>query len=288
MSDNIKGCLWMLGGIGWFSLLAVSSREVGTSLSTFEILFFRSLVGTVLVVTICVATGRHHIFTTTRFDLHLIRNIGHFTGQNLWLHAINLIPLSLLFALEFTSPIWVIFLSALLLGERLTPIKILCAALGFLGVCVTTMPWAGTVNIGLLTALMSAFFFAISAVYTKRLTLNVDTATILFWLCVMQSIMAMPFVFWDGSVTIPDGATMIWIALIAVSGLTAHFCLTTALSLAPASLVMPIDFGRLPLIAIVGALIYAEPLKIQILLGAAIIFAANYMNVRTQKPTDHN
>ena len=67
--------------------------------------------------------------------------------------------------------------------------------------------------------------------------------------------------------------------MIAVAGLVAHFCLTTALSLAPATIVMPIDFTRLPVIAIVGMLLYAEPLDPFVLLGAALIFGANYYNI---------
>lgn len=282
MSQNLKGCFWMLGAILWFSLLAISSREVGTTLTTFEILFYRSVIGTVLILSGCLVTNRLNSLSFRRFDLHLIRNLGHFTGQNLWLYAINLITLSQLFALEFTSPIWVMFLSALLLGERLTSVKLFCSALGFLGVCIVTSPWSGAFNFGLATALMSAFCFAISAVYTKRLTQHTNTATILFWLCVLQSAMALPLVLWDGQIGLPDARQLVWICLIAISGLTAHFCLTSALKSAPATLVMPIDFGRLPLIAIIGAIFYAEPLEIQILLGAAFIFIANYINVRTQ------
>jgi len=59
----------------------------------------------------------------------------------------------------------------------------------------------------------------------------------------------------------------------------AHFCLTTALSLAPATVVMPVDFIRLPVIATVGMLFYAEAIDIYVFVGAAIIFAGNYMNI---------
>ncbi|MDG2452467.1 MAG: EamA family transporter, partial [Paracoccaceae bacterium] len=58
-----------------------------------------------------------------------------------------------------------------------------------------------------------------------------------------------------------------------------HFCLTKALGLAPATVVMPIDFARLPVIAIIGLLVYSEPLEWAVMLGAILIFLANYLNV---------
>ncbi|MCP4824396.1 MAG: EamA family transporter, partial [Shimia sp.] len=62
----------------------------------------------------------------------------------------------------------------------------------------------------------------------------------------------------------------------------AHYCLTTALRLAPASVVMPIDFIRLPLIAVVGMTLYGEQIDIWVLVGAAVIFAGNYLNILSQ------
>lgn len=68
--------------------------------------------------------------------------------------------------------------------------------------------------------------------------------------------------------------------MVAVTGLTAHFSLTTALGLAPAMLVAPMEFARLPLIALVGVWLYAEPLDPMVFLGAALIFSANIWNLR--------
>ena len=77
----------------------------------------------------------------------------------------------------------------------------------------------------------------------------------------------------------PEVAQMPLLLLIGVAGLMAHFCLTNALSIAPATVVVPIDFVRLPLIAVIGMLVYAEALDIWVFIGGAIIFAGNYMNL---------
>ncbi len=80
-------------------------------------------------------------------------------------------------------------------------------------------------------------------------------------------------------IALPSGESWPWVVLIAAAGLLAHYCLTNALKLAPATVVIPIDFTRLPIIAIVGMLLYKEPLDPMVLLGATIIFGANYYNI---------
>ena len=89
----------------------------------------------------------------------------------------------------------------------------------------------------------------------------------------------------DGDIALPAAESWPLVSLIAVAGLVAHFCLTTALGLAPAPVVMPIDFTRLPLVALVGMLVYGEVLDPYVFLGAAIIFGANYFNILRETRT---
>jgi drug/metabolite transporter (DMT)-like permease len=80
---------------------------------------------------------------------------------------------------------------------------------------------------------------------------------------------------------LPNLATLPWLALIGISGITAHFSLTTALSLAPASTVVPVDFARLPIIAVVGAMFYDEQVALSLFVGAALIFLGIWINLRS-------
>jgi drug/metabolite transporter (DMT)-like permease len=95
----------------------------------------------------------------------------------------------------------------------------------------------------------------------------------------MQVIFGLISAGFDGDIALPTSQTLPWVVIIGFAGLTAHFCLTKALSIAPASVVMPIDFARLPIIAIVGIILYAEPIDTLVLVGGVIIFAANYLNI---------
>ena len=270
----------MLGSIASFTAMAIAGRAVGHRHDTFEIMFYRSAIGVVVVLAVILATGRRSEVTTRNLPLQVLRNVAHFSGQNLWFLAILTIPLAQVFALEFTSPLWVLLLAPLVLGERVRPAQYAVALVGFGGVLVVAQPFSGNLSLGLLWAMSAAVFFAITAVATRRLTRNETVIGILFWLTLMQLVFGAVCAGFDGDVAWPTAATLPWLVLIGLAGLCAHFCLTKALALAPASTVMPVDFVRLPLIAGIGAVFYAEPLDPLILLGGAIIAGAAWANLR--------
>ncbi len=282
MSDTFKAALWMSGAIFSFTSMAVAGRAVSLELDTFEIMMYRSFVGVIIVLCVARATGTHTQINLDRLGLHFIRNISHFAGQNLWFYSITVIPLAQVFALEFTSPLWAILLAPLILGERITPVGALAAIVGFAGILVVARPSPGTFEIGQFTAALAAIGFALSALFTRRLTRTATITCILFYLTVMQAGFGLISAGIDGDIALPSVASVPWLVLIGCAGLLAHFCLTSALRLAPATVVMPIDFIRLPLIAVVGVLLYDEPIDIFVVLGALMIFGGNYLNIWTQ------
>jgi drug/metabolite transporter (DMT)-like permease len=287
MNPILKAAVWMLGAIASFSTMAVAGREVSFALDTFEIMLFRSAVGVIIVAFAAIAFGTWRQISREQFSLHFFRNIMHFIGQNLWFYAVTVIPLAQVFALEFTSPIWVILLSPLILGERITLVRAVAALMGFLGVLVVTRPDMAGVNVGVTMAASSAIFFAFTIIFTKRLTRTQSITCILFYLTVLQLGFGLITAGYDGDIALPNTETLPWLVLIGVAGLLAHFCITNALAIAPATVVVPIDFVRLPVIAIIGMLVYGEALDLWLLLGAGIIFAGNYLNIwsETRGPT---
>lgn len=280
-NPTLQAAVWMIGAIVSFSSMAVAGRAVSFELDTFEVLLYRSLIGIVIVLGVGAIAGSLGQINARFFSTHLIRNIFHFAGQNLWYFALTVIPLAQVFALEFTSPLWVIALSPLLLGERLTPVRVLAGILGFIGVLIVARPGAETLSWGLVAAALSAVGFAGSAIFTKKLTRHTSLTNILFWLVVMQAVFGLICAGYDGAIELPSGLTWPWLMLIGIGGLLAHFCLTKALSIAPASTVIPFDFARLPLIAVVGMLFYNEPLNMFVFIGAGVIFLANVINIRS-------
>ena len=274
-----KAALWMTGAIASFSSMAVAGRELSMTHDTFEIMFYRSLVGICVVALILSVSRKWHQITTNRLVEHGIRNVLHFTGQNLWFYAVTVIPLAQVFALEFTQPIWVILLSPLLLRERLTAIRVTSALIGFAGILIVARPGTATLSPGVIAAALSAIFFALTTITTKSLTRTASIGCIMFWLTVMQAVLGFTASVFDGDITLPSANTAPFLLLIGLAGLLAHYCITNALAIAPATVVVPFDFARLPTIAIVGMILYHEPLDHWTLLGAGVVFAGIFLNV---------
>ncbi len=283
----LAAALWMIGSVVSFSAMAVAGRQLAGLHDTFEIMLWRSVVGFVIVVCAASLMRRWNRVQTVRLSAHLMRNLFHFTGQNLWFWALTMIPLAQVFALEFTSPLWVLLFSPLFLGEPLTRNRLFCAAVGFVGILIVARPDFARLDAGVLAAALAAVAFAGTNILTKRLTRHEDTISILFWLTAMQLCFGAVAAGYDGQIKLPTATTLPWLLVIGCSGVMAHLCLTTALSLASASVVMPVDFARLPVIAVVAALIYDERIDAWVILGGAIIFAANYLNLRWENKA-HN
>ena len=277
-----RAVFWMTGAIASFLAMAVAGRALAPGLDTFEIMTYRSFVGVIIILSIATLSGKWSEISTRHMGLHMVRNVAHFTGQNLWFFAITVVPLAQVFALEFTTPLWVLLLSPVFLSERLTAMRVASALVGFVGILIVTQPWAQPLHFGIIAAALCAVGFAGSIMATKKLTQRVSTLCILFWLTVLQAIFGLICGTYDMDFARPDLAMVPWVVLVGCAGLFGHFCLTTALSIAPATLVSPLDFGRLPAAAILAMIVYAEPIDIWVLIGAVVIFGANYANIRAE------
>lgn len=280
MSPASRAALWMAGAIASFSLMAVATREVSDAFDTFGIMLYRGAVGVLLVGGLLAATGNLRLARPRRMGTQLLRNVIHFTGQNLWLYAIMVLPLAQVIALEFTSPLWVLLLAPALLSEPLTRRGLMAGLLGFAGVLVVARPWSGGLHPGLLAAAACAAFFALTAIVTKRLTRTEPVAAILLWLNVIQLGLAAAAVSLRGGVAWPEGMDAAWLLAIGVAGSSAHWCLTSALRAAPASTVMPLDFLRLPVSAALGWLLFGEAVGLSLVAGAALILLGNTLTLK--------
>lgn len=275
----LRAVLWMSGAVLSFTAMAVGARQMSFELKPIEIMMWRSIISLLVVVVVAQAAGTLRQVTRRKFGWQIARNVTHFTGQYMWFLAITLLPLAQVFAIEFTGPLWALVLSTFILGERMTRNRVIAAIFGFIGILIVTRPGVGVMNPGLIAAGISAVGLAASVVMTRRLTRTETLTCILFWMFLMQTVFGIFFVGLDGHIPVPSLSGLPWLVVIALGGLVAHFCLTTALAIAPASVVLPIDFARLPLIAVIGALVYSEVVDSWVFIGATVIFAANYANI---------
>jgi drug/metabolite transporter (DMT)-like permease len=269
----------MSGTLVSFMAMAVGGRQLAGHMTTFQILFFRSLIGLVIIAFMLWRSNWKQIFTKL-FKVHALRNIAHFGGQFGWFYGIAFIPLAEVFALEFTVPIWTAVLATALLGEQITRARVSAIALGLAGVILILRPGLAVISPASLAVLGGAFCYALSHTLTRKLA-QVDTPlAILFYMTLIQLPLGLLTSIFDWAT--PPIAMLPWIIVVGVAALSGHYCMARALAIADAIVVVPLDFLRLPLIAGVGALIYHEPLDGLVLAGGGIMFAGNLINIRAE------
>jgi drug/metabolite transporter (DMT)-like permease len=283
--------IWMIGALVSFTLVAIAGRGAGArGVDALQIAVWRTLIGFAILLVIVTVQGIP--LGSLRSQLpgtQVIRNLIHFTAQFCWLYALTRMPLAELTAIEFTAPIWVALLAPFLIGERLSAIRLATAVLGFIGVLIVVRPGAIPLSAGTPFALAAAIGFALSMITTKRLLRGDSAFTVLFWMQGVQVVIGLGLVFggyalgYGRGLIVPDLVTFGWLAGVGVFGLTAHYALAKAFTHADAIVVAPMDFLRLPLIATVGLLIYAEPLDPWVLVGGIIVVVANLLNVRGER-----
>jgi drug/metabolite transporter (DMT)-like permease len=274
--------LWMSGVLLSFTIMAVSIRALARTFNVFEILAIRNAAGLAILLAIaCARPALRASLPSRRMGMHLLRNSVHFAAQYAWALSITLLPLATVFALEFTNPAWLALLAAWLLRERMTPSRAGAVVLGFLGVAVILRPGLEAFQPAALIILGAAFGFAVSSIVTKKLIVTDTTFAILFWMNAMQLPMNLAGSS-PSAIAKIDAAQILPMLGVAIAGLSSHFCLTNAFRHGDATIVVPLDFLRIPLIALIDWSFYGEPLDGFVFAGAAIIIAGIFWNLRAE------
>ncbi|HPE59957.1 MAG: DMT family transporter [Thiothrix sp.] len=273
---------WMAGALASFCLMAVGGRELSSTVDTFQILFVRSMVGLLVVTVIILSLRQYQLFRTGRIGLHMVRNLVHLGGQYGWFLGIGLMPLVQVFAIEFTVPFWTAIIAALFLHESLSWRKSLAILLGLTGVAIIVKPGADILQSVSLIVLLAAICYAVCHSATKALARTEKPLTILFYMCIIQLplafVLALPG--WQPI----QGWSWFWLVIVGLSALSAHYCLTRAMQEAEVGIVVTLDFLRLPLIGLVGVMLYGEALEWSLLVGGLLMLFGNWLNISRPAP----
>lgn len=273
----IVAVAWMVGALLSFTVMSVSVRAISADLHPVEMLFIRSAIGLAFVLPI-VWLKAPACLRTQHIGRHTLRNVIHFCGQVLWILGITLLPLATVTSIEFTAPLWGMGLACLFLGERMNKGRWWALTMGFIGLLIMVRPGFVAINEGIFIMLACAFCFGATTAVTKWLTRSDRPLTIIVYMLVMQTLFGgmVSVFFWQP--VLPYHWP--WLGLLALTGLTAHYCLTRAVAAAEASFIMPFEYMKLPLLAVIGFFVYAEPFEPMIILGALLIFIGNSYSLR--------
>lgn len=276
--SHIRAALWMAGWLAAMVTMAVAGRETASRINAFQVMELRSIIGFLMLMPLVFASGGFSAMKSNHPKRHLWRNIIHYGAQYSWLVAVTLIPLAQVVSIEFTMPIWTAILAVLFIGERMNSWKTIAIFLGLVGVLIIVRPKAGEIDSGQIFALASSFGFAISVILVKTLTKTESVVRIIFWMLVIQAIIGLlpAIYFWQ---PVPNDIWG-WILLVAFCGTFSHYCMAKAMTYADATVVVPMDFLRVPLTALAGWIIYSEGVDALTVTGAALILLANILNLK--------
>ncbi|MFK5980182.1 MAG: DMT family transporter [Rhizobiaceae bacterium] len=276
--SNVKAAMWMAGWLAAMLTMAVAGRETARVLDVFQVMELRSLLGFLMLYPLVHAAGGFSAMKSNNPWRHIWRNSVHYAAQYAWLLAITLIPLAQVVSIEFTMPIWTALLAVVFLRERMNSWKIIAIILGLIGVFIIVRPTTGNINTGQLISLAAAVGFAISVILIKALTRVDSVVRIIFWMLVIQSaIGAIPaYIVWQ---PVPSSLWG-WVIVVSFCGTFSHYCMARAMTHADATIVVPMDFLRVPLTAMVGWFVYAEVIDIYTAAGAALILTGNLLNLK--------
>jgi drug/metabolite transporter (DMT)-like permease len=280
--------LWMSGALLSFSATAVAVRALAPDLSVFEMLCLRNAAGVAILLGLAlVRPALRPGLKPRRLPLHLLRNVVHFAATYGWTLGVTLLPLATVFALEFTTPAWVGLFAVLILREDLSTSRLVAIILGFIGVLIILRPGSATLQPASFIVLGSAIGFALTAIATKKLTRTETTFSILFFMNLIQlplNVAGVSGAFW----TRLDQSHVLPVAGICLGGLLSHLCLTNAYRSGDAIMVVPLDFLRIPLIALVGWWLYRETIDPFVFIGSFCIIGGIVWNLLSEaraKPT---
>jgi drug/metabolite transporter (DMT)-like permease len=272
----------MTGALLSFCLMAVAFRTLAETLSIMEILATRNGLGLAVMVTLLILRPElRPLVRSRRPGLTLFRNTIHLAAQYLWAMSVLLLPLATVFALEFSAPAWALLLAVPVLGERLTASRVGAVVLGLIGVLVILRPGLETFRPETLLVLAAAVGFAVTMITTKKLTMTDSTFAIIFWMNVIQLPLTL----------VPSDPLFVMklsvdqlpaFAAVGVAGLASHYCLANAFRAGDASVVVPLDFLRIPLIAVIGWWLYGEALDALVFIGAGLIIVGVLWNLQSE------
>lgn len=283
--NSQKAMMAVIFAVGAAVLAAVDAvivRALNGAVHPFVIGFFRAFFGAVILLPFVIV--RPDVLRSTHpLRQHAVRAGFKLLAMVAFFAAFSWGPLADVTAIAFTSPIFLVLGAALMLGERPGLRMIGAVVLGFVGALVVIGPSATGLSLAILLALTGAVLQSAIQLILKSMSKGDRTSTLVIWNLLVTVPIALAFAlpFW----TMPGSREMGLLALQGVVGAACMGLMTHAFSLAPATIVAPVDFLRLPLVALGGFALFGEHIALTTLLGGGLICCAALIAARSGKTT---
>lgn len=252
-----------------FALMVLCMKFASRNLPSLEVVFFRSLIGSIMIYAV-IRKKRVSVFGTSSRTLMIWRGLTGFIALSLHFYTIEHLPLGTAVMLNYTGPIFTVILAVLFLREKLSPLLASMILVSFLGVYLLVGADVRSLDpFMVFLGLLSAFFVGIVYVVIRAIHDRESPFTIIFYFTLVStigSIFYLPFGFkwpsaWDWALLLGVG----------IGSFYGQWLFTLSLRYAPASLVSPFAYLTPLLSFISGLIFFNEKMTVLSLLGAALI-----------------
>lgn len=286
LSGSVKGVLWMLLSSVFYALIYIVVRGLTDSFPVNQIVFFRALLGSCFMLPWLFSVGLAGLRTQKK-TLYFWRMLFSYIGAVAWMHGISGMPLADANALMFTMPLFTVVFAAVWLAEKPGSHRWIATGLGLVGALIILRPGFIEISFAALATLFAAATFSVALICTKALTRTENPNAMVFYLYTLMIPPAAISVIWDW--TNPALADLPMLLALGVCTIGAQQCQTRAFRAAQASLVVIVNYVQLPLIALLGYLVFGQSTDIWTWAGAAVIcgstYYVGYRESRAAKPT---
>jgi len=279
---NIRGGIWMVLAGVFFTGLGVMIRMANREVHVLEIVFFRYFISLLIMAPWMMRRGLGGL-RGNNLPLLGARSVSSYIGAMLWFASIIFMPLAEATALGYTMPLFVTLGAVLFLGEVVRKRRWLAVFAGFAGTLIILRPGIEAITWPAMFAIGGALFIACSALMVKVLSRSDSPDTIVLYMAVFStplSFVAASFVW-----VTPSLETLAWLTAIGLSSTLAHLAYTRSFAIADASAVLPYDYLRLLMVAVVGFAIYDEVLDFWTWVGTAVIVGSTFYIARREAIT---
>ena len=269
MSKNFKAIILALIASFCAVLMSVFLKLAQEDSNVFTIGFLRFFFGLLLITPIIIQSN-FKIFNTINFKLHILRCIINVPMMIFGFAALTYIPLEQIKAIGFLSPILVVILSVIFLGERIYLIRTFSLILGFIGTLIILRPGFIEINIGVYMVLASALLWSCVIIITKFMSKNDSAMTILTFQYTFVTLFTLPLaiIYWNN----PSFMSLIYTLLAAIVGTVLHLCINNAYKLSDLSIIQPVWFTQLVFASFLGFVIFGSLPDFFTWIGAILVF----------------
>ena len=269
----------MLGAALCFSFNSVFVRYAAEDVHPFEVAFFRNFFAIFFVLMLVLPKDGIAVFRFQRPGLLVLRAVINTIAMLTWFYAVPLIPLADLTALGFTAPLWATVLAAVFLGERMRVRRWTATLLGFAGALIIIQPGFKDLHWATYLVLASSACWGITVTIVRQMTAFERPNTILVYQVILMSLfsLAPALFFWST----PALDTLLYMGVLGVLSASAHWFHVRAYSMQEVAALQPLDFARLPIIALAAWFLFDEVAGSEVWLGAAVVFGSGiYISYR--------